>query len=510
MNRYLAFLRSTRIALLAIVLLGLALRTWGVNFGLPYLYHPDEPAIVTIAQQMFKTGDLNPHFFNYPTLSIYVNAAAYIPYFLIGKLMGVFQTPSDIGNPVMLVMGVGYEPFPTAWLMERMLTVITGTASILVVFAIGRALTGDQRAGLIAAALMAVSPTTVALSRYITVDTYATFFVLVSFWGAARVLRVGDNRGYVIAGIGAGLAAASKYNSGLVLLTLPVAHWLNYGHGGLKDMRMILAGLMAAVAFLTATPFALLDFQTFMAGIRFESLHYLSGHAGMEGDSPQWYLSYLALIEGPVAALAVIEMARAVRSRSKPGLLLMFFPMLYFAFISAFVVRNDRTLLPLIPFVFLMTGSFLSFLVLRYGRKTRAFRLVAAAAALVVLFSLVRTVGFTTAFVSVDSRMTARAWIAENIPAGARLAIESYSPYVDPLKYSVTGFGRMTDHSIQWYRDNKYEYLVFSQPMYGRFYADPAHYATEIQQYDELFAMLDEVKVFNDGGLEVRIYALRT
>ncbi|MGB3058399.1 MAG: hypothetical protein WBE17_01555, partial [Anaerolineae bacterium] len=50
-------------ALAAILLIAVALRLWGINFGLPYLYHPDEPGYVAIAQNMVKTGDLNPHFF---------------------------------------------------------------------------------------------------------------------------------------------------------------------------------------------------------------------------------------------------------------------------------------------------------------------------------------------------------------------------------------------------------------------------------------------------------------
>jgi len=46
--------------LIGVTLLAISLRIWGINFGLPYLYHPDEPVAVRIAQRMFETGDLNP------------------------------------------------------------------------------------------------------------------------------------------------------------------------------------------------------------------------------------------------------------------------------------------------------------------------------------------------------------------------------------------------------------------------------------------------------------------
>jgi hypothetical protein len=57
-----------RWALVGLIVLGLVLRVWGITFGLPYLYHPDEPLGVSVAINMVKTGDLNPHFFGYGSL----------------------------------------------------------------------------------------------------------------------------------------------------------------------------------------------------------------------------------------------------------------------------------------------------------------------------------------------------------------------------------------------------------------------------------------------------------
>ena len=93
---------------LVALLLGLSvlLRVWGFNYDLPYIYHPDEPSYVAFSQRIFQTGDLNPHFFNYPSLFFYINAVAYIPYYLFGKALGVFHTPYDILPPISLAMGV--------------------------------------------------------------------------------------------------------------------------------------------------------------------------------------------------------------------------------------------------------------------------------------------------------------------------------------------------------------------------------------------------------------------
>ncbi|MBU9889857.1 MAG: hypothetical protein KTQ49_08335, partial [Candidatus Omnitrophica bacterium] len=53
--------------LTGILALAFAVRAFGVPFGLPYLYHADEPVVVNHALA-YGTGDLHPRFFNIPPL----------------------------------------------------------------------------------------------------------------------------------------------------------------------------------------------------------------------------------------------------------------------------------------------------------------------------------------------------------------------------------------------------------------------------------------------------------
>ena len=57
-------------AIAAIVTMAFGLRLYGVRYGLPYVYNPDEVAIMSRALG-FAKGDLNPHNFLYPTLYFY-------------------------------------------------------------------------------------------------------------------------------------------------------------------------------------------------------------------------------------------------------------------------------------------------------------------------------------------------------------------------------------------------------------------------------------------------------
>jgi len=79
---------KTNFLILIIMAIGLILRVWGVNFGLPYQFHQDEPIIVNHALA-YGTGDLNPHFFVIPPLTSYILFALYIFYFLVANLCGI-------------------------------------------------------------------------------------------------------------------------------------------------------------------------------------------------------------------------------------------------------------------------------------------------------------------------------------------------------------------------------------------------------------------------------------
>jgi hypothetical protein len=51
------------------------LRIFGIKLGLPYPWAFDEPFVMHTALRILKTGDYNPHFFNYPSLIIYLHTA---------------------------------------------------------------------------------------------------------------------------------------------------------------------------------------------------------------------------------------------------------------------------------------------------------------------------------------------------------------------------------------------------------------------------------------------------
>ncbi len=496
---------------IGILILGLGVRFWGINFGLPYTYAPDEPTYLITMLQIMKSGDLNPHWWLYPSLMFYLNVVALLAYWLVGHLMGVFATTADLPMPEVVTMGVGKLSMPSEFLVTRGLTAFAGSVAIVLVYLIARRLDSNKWVALLAAALFAISPTVVDHSHRIGPDIFALLFALLSYFFTMQILEEPKMRYYAFAGIAAGLAIASKYNAGLVLLPLILVHFMRFGFSGLRHASLY-AGLGTSVlAFFAATPFALLDFSHFWEGVRFQSYSYTTeGHAGQEGEALTWYASYLWQVEGPMAVVGTAGALVALLTRSKKYILLSCFPVIYFLFVSQFLIRNARTIMLIVPFLDILAA----FLVVAASKWLIDFlrfpRQVVVLAALVVS-GLMIVIPFQTALAGdlrltqMDSRESARVWLESNLPHGARIALEAYTPYIDTRAHTVQGVDSIIDHEPDWYSQNGFEYLLFSQAVYGRFFQDPVHYGELAAKYNSFFSKFREIRRFNDNNEEIRI-----
>ena len=110
------------LGILLLLLVGLGVRVWGSSWGLPHLYHPDEDKIVSHALA-FGKGDLNPHYFGWPSLQMYVMFVIYGVYFVSGWLLDHFASPSEF----LIAFARGPSDF---YLLGRWLSALLGAQNI--------------------------------------------------------------------------------------------------------------------------------------------------------------------------------------------------------------------------------------------------------------------------------------------------------------------------------------------------------------------------------------------
>ena len=78
------FTNKTNLLLLVLIFIGALLRLYNLNWGAPFYFHPDERNIAAAISQLRFPEQMNPHFFAYGSLPIYViYFTGYITNFLL-------------------------------------------------------------------------------------------------------------------------------------------------------------------------------------------------------------------------------------------------------------------------------------------------------------------------------------------------------------------------------------------------------------------------------------------
>lgn len=198
----------------------------------------------------FWSGDLNPHFFNNPTLQLYLASLAQYLYFFF-----------FVDATVEAFIAYAYFADDHAMLtIARGLTTIMAVATVPAVAALGRRLYGTS-GGLIAGFLLCILPLHVRYSHLATTDVPATLWMTLALLFAVRIIQQGRLRDFALAGICAGLAAASKYPTALIFLAIPVAAFLAKSTSRQRGLSLAIS--CTALSFALTSPYVLLYFKSF-------------------------------------------------------------------------------------------------------------------------------------------------------------------------------------------------------------------------------------------------------
>ena len=425
--------------LLCILALALALRLWGITWGLPsathyFSYHPDETRMLqqsSLAMNVF-TGHLLPHFYNYGSLQLYFVCFANTLAALFGA---VDIVPKNFD--------VWYPQWAKMYLIGRLLTVGMGVGTVWATYAVGATLWG-RRAGLCAALILAITPLHAQHSHFLTVDVPATFWVMLSLLWSAKlaVNHPRPLRSALLAGLFAGLAAATKYNMALVLLPALAASFLNS-----SPSRFGRVGACAGVgllAFFAGCPGSLLEAGslsqngTFLHDVHFEAVHVQNVNDPTFRNTGIGFLYHIthnldAGLGLPLLVLALASIGYALYRSERGDGLLAAFALPYYILISLAAVRYARYVIPLLPILALWTGRFLADISRISERVER--RVAVSVAGLFVLATLACAMSLLSGMTGIDTRDQALNWLNTNKTASVGFAVQPWfgtapvSPY---------------------------------------------------------------------------------
>ncbi|HET9073647.1 MAG TPA: glycosyltransferase family 39 protein [Solirubrobacteraceae bacterium] len=418
------------VGLVLLLALTLGLRLWGIGQGLPFSYNVDEAQHFVPKAIGFFAGDWNPHYFLNPPGFSYMLAIVFEGWF---------------GSADAAVRSYTLDP-SAVFTLARVTCAVLGTAAVWLLYRAGVVLIARRWVALLAAAIFGTAFLPIYYSHLALNDVPTLFWVCVALRGVAGVWREDRGRDYLLAGLGLGVASATKYTGGWVVVPLLVAaaraahagapanprrrtHALGWTAGAL---------LVALGAFSLANPYWFLDFPAFVSGIGAQA----SAASGASepaklGTTPGggilYYLWTFTWGLGLGPALAALAAAVGLLWQRRLWLfgLLVPGPVAFLLFMGLQERYFGRWLMPIFPVVALL-GAWGAGQLVDWGGRLRRPLTAPWAGALVAVALL------TQSLVSVlhDDRVLARpyttnlarAWMTAHIPAGQNVYIEPVVP----------------------------------------------------------------------------------
>jgi 4-amino-4-deoxy-L-arabinose transferase-like glycosyltransferase len=425
---------SPWLALAALLAGAGAIRVVGIQYGLPFpLLNPDEENIVPRAWRMAHGGGLDPHWFDYPSLLMYVLAP-----------FQIWSEEPDYLAARLVLVGLALAGIAAAWWLG-------GRAYGLV-------------AGFVAAALTAVATVHVEYSRMAVTDVPLTL-------GVAVTLALLVRRQLLPAGIAIGLTASFKYPGFVLLVPLAVAGWGQW-------RRLAVASALAPLAFLATSPYFLLHLGTALGDVRRVQRDGARGWLGFEDDpwTPIAFVDRLWEAIGPAFVIALVGLLVALAQRSPADRVLAAFVVAYFLTLMPLDAHFDRYALPLVPALGALAGR---------------LRALASVTLLLLVIPLVWSIRETRPLVRTDTRVVAHDWMDRNLTPGVLVAADPSTAApadVRLVRLALPGPGRPQDpeRDLERLRELNVAYVLVTGAVADRVRSERGRYPAANRFYDEL------------------------
>ncbi len=305
-------------------------------------------------------GDFN--FIN-PTLSLHLFHGATVVWgwwlVLIGRFESFEQFAAEAAsNPSHVTLAA------------RFLSISASVAAVSILYLIARRMFSAPVA-LLAGAAFAVNRTHAQRAPLAGSESLMVLFVLLCFLAILRYLREPSARRHALAGLLLGVAAATKYNAGIQVVTLVAASGLALASvrsagaswGVVRQPRYWAGFVAAPLAFAAASPFAIVHFGEFVSEFGGQVTDFMG--AGMKGIQEQesgWSFYVLdfpqsnaGLAFALLCALGVVAAGyRALVARDRRAVLLLAASLPCYLTLGSGLFHQMRFLLPSIPFLLVL------------------------------------------------------------------------------------------------------------------------------------------------------------
>jgi len=309
------------------------------------------------------------------------------------------------------------------YIVGRLISIFFGSLSIFMLILFAKNLYGDSFA-FFSGVILTILPMHVINSIYVRPDIIMMFFCIMILFFSLQILDCNEKINYILAGIFCGLGIAAKYSCGSYVF-LPIIADIVKNKKIVFHKNIFIFIICTIISFIVGCPYVILEPKSFYAAMK--HLIGLSQGVFIEelGFVPAfwryltWFLPYgFGFLLFLVSLFGFILLC--IKKDKKSRFIIISFLIVFFLTTRPKFQSLWHTF-PVVPFFVIFAAEGLNFL---WSLKTKFLKILSKTAViLIILSSLVYTLGYWRLYKEKNVREEASEWIEKNIPKGARVAI---------------------------------------------------------------------------------------
>lgn len=449
--------------LILILFFSIAVRLWGLNWGLPdkwhlyYSYHPDEAFHLEWALGLYDGMPIPRAFMNGGTF--------YQSILKFSDFIG-YRLPDTI-SAIHLYKSL---------LVARLFSLVAGAITVVLTFYIARELC-SRKVALLASLFLAIVPAHVFSSQQAKPDIIMAMFTTAAILFSLKLYDSKRILWYALAGIMVGMACGTKISAVPFLFSPLFAHILKYGNfRSILKKEVFIIMVSFGAGYLLASPYTLTYPESFYQGLKIQ-YYYQSGiYEESLNRGPGWF-HYLTRILPyslgiPILFASLIGLVITAVRKEKRGLILLSGLIPYYVLISWGSWITIRYTMPLLPILNILAAcAFISFVEDGKSHVVRAVLLMILLSTVVYTFLL--TAAYDRMLSRKDTRTMASEWIEANIKKGSTIGLaisyegdEFFNPPISPWNYRVQYQILRETNDISPFLSYPFDYIIINELQY--------------------------------------------
>jgi len=401
-----------------LIIVAIFTRFYGLNWGFPYYFHPDENNMATAVSQ-FSDTNLDPHFYSYGQFPLYLS-------YYVGKL---FSSSNSLGDSIFI------------------LRLLSATFSLfaLYFFYLSAKIVFPKIARLFLL-LMVFTPGLIQLAHFGTTESLLIFVFAINTYLALKYYQSTNPKYILLGSIFTGIGLATKITAVFFALPLLFSFILSFKKNPFHLVSVIFFLQFISLSFiffLILSPYNWINFYDFWSAMKYETsvaTGQLSVFYTTQFKNSTPYLFQFknifpyssGIIIFMFSLLSLISLPRLKIKTKLSQFIILFLPaLIYFLYFGQTYVKWFRFMSPL----FFIPAFFAALFISNF--KSRPIRL-----SLTVLAILPGMIYFSHYFYP-DIRQVSSQWFSQNIPANSIILSEGGNVVNFPLNqsgYKITHF----------------------------------------------------------------------